>query len=871
MMFIPGKNIRIYIVCIQLLFLMSAVAQQPGTSISFDFKNEPLKTVLNFIIDEYRIPVVYQDDQIKNIVITASCDNCDIETSLDRILYNLPLIWRKIGTQYIITKKSGKNIIHGFVRDEANGETMNYASVYLEGTTFGDMSNEYGYYVIDGVPDGEYQVKALMIGYVITEKTANLSNSQSLAINFNMKEDIYQTETIVVSAEKERFEHQVEPSKIQISRMEIQAAPALLEADLFRTIQTLPGVVAHSDFSSALYIRGGNPSENMILLDDVRIYNPYHLGGVFSTFNTDAIKNVDISLGGFPARYGNATSSVISIMNKDGNSKEFEGSGSVSLLSSKLELEGPIPNGSYIISGRRTYFDFLYNTFSSTSVNNNIPYYFYDFHGKLNYSFSPNSRLSLSGFYGDDVLDTVNDNEVWDNQTQSYRTVGQDKTDIRFGNFSTTLKWQYIFNPRLFSKFILAKSRFRVSMLGDYADDESAEAKDVIEDLTIRGDITYFHSDNHEIIFGFDLQRLDFKIAMDISDISLIDYSRKANFYSAYLQDDWKLSSRLNVQSGLRITHYELGDFVRLDPRISARYRLKHNVNLKASYGLYHQYFYTFNPEDIDFLNYIRLIDLWFPIDERYKPIQAVHYIGGLEYLVDDDYLFSVEAYFKDYDHLLDLNELGDEGENDDFLRGHGKSTGLELMLRKQTGDFSGWLSYTLGYTERTIELPRSSYFQGNNNVKKEFQTYNPSFDRRHSLTFVGNYQQNEKWRFGTRFTFASGLPETPTIGWTNTYSLGNYPNQVTGELAPVKAAKNSQRYPDYLRLDVSIMRTYQYKSWVLQPYLQIINLTNHKNIFIYSYDLARRLDSGGRPLPAKRRGIPMFPIVPTFGVNFKF
>jgi len=759
-------------------------------------------------------------------------------------------------------KPSGNNIINGFIQEDANGETLNYANVFLEGTGLGDMSNEHGYYVIDGIPDGEYLIKVMMIGYLIEEKSVNLSNKQTLTINFNLKEDVMETETIVVTAEKERFENQVETSKIQISRMEIEAAPALIEADVFRTIQTLPGVVTHSDFNSALYIRGGNPSENLILLDDVRIYNPYHLGGVFSTFNTDAIKNVDISLGGFPARWGNATSSVISITNKDGNNKEFEGSGSVSLLSSKIELEGPIPNGSVLFSGRRTYFDVLAPE---------VPYYFYDFHGKINYHFSPNNKLTLSGFYGDDVLNVEDDREEYDDQINAFRVVGKDKTDIRFGNFSTTLKWQYIFNPKLFSEFVVAKSRFRVNMVGDYGVDESTGAKDIIEDLTVRGDLTYFHSDNHEIVFGFDYQHLDFNISMDINDNRLIDYSRNANFYSIFLQDDWKLSNRLNLQTGLRMTYYDLGDNIRLDPRISARYRLLHNLNLKASFGLYHQYFYTFNPEDIDFMNYIRLIDLWFPIDERYKPIQAVHYIGGLEYMINDDYLLSMEGYFKDYDHLLDLNEIGDEGEEDDFLRGHGKAAGLELMFRKQTGDFNGWLSYTLSFTERTIELPRASYFLGNKNIKREFQTYYPSFDRRHSFTLVANYQTSEKLKLSTRFTYASGLPETPTIGWKNSYTIGANPNEVTSDLVPVKASKNSARYPDYLRWDISIMHTFQFNNFSLQPFLQIINVTNHKNIFIYNYNLDRNTDVNGNLLPAKREGIPMFPIVPTIGVNFKF
>ena len=239
--------------------------------------------------------------------------------------------------------------------------------------------------------------------------------------------------------------------------------------------------------------------------------------------------------------------------------------------------------------------------------------------------------------------------------------------------------------------------------------------------------------------------------------------------------------------------------------------------------------------------------------------------------MLGDEYTISVEGYYKDYDHLLDLNELGGEGGEDDFLRGYGRAAGAEILLRKQKGSITGWLGYALTFTDRTIELPRSSYFLGNLDIKKEYQTYPPSYDRRHTLTLVANVQPGGKWKLSTRFTYASGLPETPTVGWKRLYSLEDDPNEVTGDVAPLKAPKNSRRYPAYIRWDISATRTYRFKNWSLQPFLQIINLTNHKNIFIYNYDLEREFDGEGNLLPAKREGIPMFPLVPTIGVSFKF
>jgi hypothetical protein len=855
------------------------LAEGTVQTISFHFDQVLLKDALEYLIENYDIPLAYQEEQIKNVKISAKCEKCEIEDALDSILYKTGFSWKKVGIQYIIIEskeynlqyKKGKNIIRGFIKDERNAETIPYANIFFENTPLGTSSSEEGYYIITKIPDGNYKIKVMMMGYGQQEKSIQISGGVTATIDFYLKEEAIQGETIVKTAESERFAYEIEASKLRISRQEIEAVPAFIESDLFRSIQMLPGVVTQSDFSSALYIRGGNPSENLILLDDVRIYNPYHLGGVFSTFNTDAIKDVDIYLGGFSSSYGNACSSVISVTNKDGNSKEFEGNGTISLLSSKLTLEGPIPRGSFLLSARRTYFDFLYNTFFSKNSQDMVPYYFYDYHTKINFALSPSSKITLSGFYGDDILNSEEEVKKYDNISQSDKIVGKDKTDIRFGNFCYKIKWQYILGSKLFSEFILSKSRFRAKFEGDYVDDdENLNANDIINDYSLNSNLTYFISGNHELKFGLDYQYYIFKMLLHVSDVTLTDYSRYANFYSTYIQDNWKVTEQLSIQSGLRFTYYNLGKYFRLDPRLSVRYRLRPNINLKASVGLFHQYFYTFNPEDIDFLNLIRLIDLWFPIDQRYKPIRAIHYIAACEYLISDRYMFSLEGYYKNYNHLLDLNEIGDKGQNDDFLRGWGNAMGIEFLLRKQKGMFTGWIAYAFSKTQKTIEIPRPSYFLKDINSQKEYKTYYPNYDRRHSLTLVTNYNPNDKWKLGMRYTYCSGLPETPTIGWKKEYQLGDYSNDVSGEIVPVRAAKNSYRLPPYVRLDISIMRNYQYKKWSLQPYLQIINVTNHKNIFLYNYDLDRR-DDEGNLLPPRRQGVTMFPLIPTFGVNIKF
>lgn len=856
-------------------------AQKKEKHISFSFQHTELRLALNQLVEKYNLPIVYQEKQVLGVNITAKADNVTIARGLTILLQSTPLTWKKTGPQYIIIPKSDRgsgqknrlNTLKGFVRDVENGETIPYTTVIIEDLFIGDAADENGYYVIPKIPDGSYIVKAMMLGYAPLEKKVVFSGGETVTFDFLLPVSALLGETVIKTADREKFERQIESSAIQLSPRDIHSTPALVEADLFRTLQTLPGVTTQSDFSSALYIRGGNPSENIILLDDVRIYNPYHLGGVFSTFNTDAIKSVDISLGGFPTRYGNAVSSVISVTNRDGNNQQFHGKGSVSLLSSRLLLEGPIPNGSFLISGRRTYFDVLYNTFVRGNVADSdfdFPYYFYDFNGKVNYSFSPNNKITLSGFYGDDILHAEEDVYNYDDRINRFRTTTE-VTDIRFGNFSTALKWQYIFNPKLFSEFLFTRSRFRVKYLGDYYD-ESGRAEDMIQDYSMNGDLTWYMSDKHEVKLGMQYQQLRFKIFLKFNEFKLMDYERQSQFYSSYIQDDWKLSPLFNIQSGMRFTYYNLGDYFRVDPRIGARYRLQDNINLKASFGVYHQYFYTFNPEDIDFLSYLRLLDLWFPIDQRYKPIRAFHYIAGIEYLFNnDEYMFSAEAYYKDYNDLLDLNEMGDKGENDDFLTGWGYATGLEFLLRKQYGKLTGWVGYTLANTRKTIQTARPSNFIAGSTFKKDYITYCPNYDRRHSLTIVAGYKVSEQWQLGSRLTFASGFPETPTIGWKNNYILSDEPFSVTAYPIPVKDEKASQRYPGYFRIDVSVSRDYKFKNWSMQPFFQIINLSNNKNIFMYNYDLEQKFDSVGKPQPATRKGVGMFPFVPTIGVNFEF
>ena len=308
--------------------------------------------------------------------------------------------------------------VNGFVREASSGEPISYANVFLSNTVLGAATSRDGYFVISDIPSGEYIINVTMIGYSVFKKDIVVNDSTSIRLDIKLKEEIIETSEIIVTAERQKFERAIESSQISLDLREINSAPAFIEPDVFRTLQMLPGVQTSSDFSSALYVRGSTPDQNLIMLDGIAVYNPYHLGGIFSTFNTDAIKEADFHAGGFPARYGGRMGAILNIINREGNVNEMRGSANVSLISSKVLLEGPIPKykemkGSWMISGRRTYFDRIIDRLKipigqktdGSDIYFQFPYYFYDYQLKANLDINKDHRLTYSRFYGDDVLE----------------------------------------------------------------------------------------------------------------------------------------------------------------------------------------------------------------------------------------------------------------------------------------------------------------------------------------------------------------------------------------------------------------------------------------------------------------------------------
>ncbi len=732
----------------------------------------------------------------------------------------------------VIAQISGT--INGFVRDADNGETLPWVNVVLQDTEMGAATSDQGYYVIHKVPPGEYTIVFQMMGYERLEKTVQVRVNETVTVNASIEPGVIEMEDVVKTAERERFEREVEISTNTIGARQLNALPGLAEADVFRVLQLLPGVVSRNDFSSQLYVRGGSPDQNLVLLDGVTVYNPFHLLGLFSMFNTDAIKEVEFITGGFPAEYGGRLSSVLNITNNAGNSKEFEGDANISLLSAKGTVQGPIPQGSYLLSVRRTYFDQLFK-----GTRYDFPYYFYDFQGKLNFDINENHRLTFSGFFGDDRLDYDLDSEEPDEDFSV-------NIDWLWGNRTTSLTWRWLINPDLFSEVLLTRSNFKTDLDLKLISDNAASLviANGIKDYSVKADFSYFGIDGHSIKFGAQQTWYNFLYSISIDNNQLFDYKDQPSLFALYAQDQWRLSERLSLRVGGRLEHYTMGRRTRFSPRMGFKYRLYPNFALKGSFGLYHQFLTTAASDNQNF----NFIDLWFPLTETYKPLSSTHYVGGFEWWLPYELIFSTEFYYKSMNNLLELNEFGDFANRaDDYFVGNGHAAGLEVLLKRTMGPLTGWLGYSYAVTKRYVNEA----------------TFYPKHDRRHNLNVVLDYDLGKDWRLGFVFTYGTGTPYTPVVGKYAYYQWDFVGDQSDYEIYNRLGGKNSARYPTYHRMDMSIRKKWSLFGLVNYPYVQVVNVYNRDNVFLYFWDHDAN--------PSKVVTIPMFPLFPSVGIEFEF
>lgn len=765
--------------------------------------------------------------------------------------------------------KAQEVTISGYIKDVANGEALIGATVFIPSLNEGTASNAYGFYSLT-IPAGSYRIQVSYIGYKTLDEALKVEKDASRS--FSLSTDSEQIDEVTVTGEATNANvERIEMGMTKLPVKTIQKLPAFMgEVDIIRTIQLLPGIQSGGEASSGLYVRGGGPDENLIILDEAPVYNASHLMGFFSVFNSNAIKDIQVYKSGIPAEYGGKASSVIDIRQKDGNSKRFGFDGGIGNLSSRLTLEGPIikDKWSFILAGRRTYYDVAGKTIGIEELKDNT-IYFYDLNGKSNLIINDKNRVYLSGYMGKDVF-----------------SLGE-SLYMKWGNATGTARWNHIFGDNLFMNLsaIYSNYDYNLGVPGENADNFDWSSR--IRDYNAKLNFTLFFNPQNTIKFGlnsiyhqFEPGKVNTKGENSMfTDMELAHY--QAYESAAYITNEQKVSERFSLQYGLRLSHFqqvgpgkvnhylnpekprkdeitkttEYGKGVRigsafdhLEPRIGMKFTLDPSSSVKASYNRMVQ-----NLHLISNTQSPSPLDIWLPTSTYIKPLIVDQVsMGYFRNFADNMWETSVEVYYKNMKNVLDYKEGAELFLNEtietELLNGKGHSKGMEVLLRKIQGRLTGWLGYTLSRTMREIE--------GINNGNP----YPSSYDRTHDLSVVSNYELNKRWNFAANFIFATGNPIT--------YPVAKY--TIQGNQIYEYSDRNSNRLPNYNRLDISA--TYDFKKNEQHRFQQSINFSLY-NVYgrRNAYSITPRANENN-PVQTEfvRLSIIGAPI-PSITYNFKF
>ncbi|MDR9416816.1 MAG: TonB-dependent receptor [Gracilimonas sp.] len=680
--------------------------------------------------------------------------------------------------------------ISGHIYDNSEQEALPGATLYLPELEKGTATNAYGFYSLT-INSSPVKLSVSYLGYETIDTLINLEKNKT--IDFYLVEQVGQLGELHVSATNFELQEQVNSTKmstVNIKPREITNIPTLAgEADLIKVAQLMPGITSGNEGTTGMFVRGGTDDQNLVILDDAVVYNLSHLFGFFSVFNSDAIKDVEITKGGFTPDHGGRLSSVMDIRMNDGSFNRYNARGGIGLLTSRLTVDGPILKDkmSFMLAARRTYIDRLFGLFGA-----DLPYYFYDFNAKLNYKVSNRDRIYLSSYYGDDVLsfdEASNDSEV---------SEGLD-FGFRLGNFTSTLRWNHIYdNQKLFSNVTLHQTRFNYDISGDFIDN-SLLIRSQIQDVGLKADWQYFLTPDNSFIFGAQAVTHFFRpnVISTSGDLSeLIENSQggliQNTEWSVYGGNERKLTKRLKVNYGLRysLTSSQGKIYSGPEPRLSIRYKIDEHQSFKTSYSLMRQYMHRVSSSSIALPT-----DLWYPVTRNVKP-QKAHQIalGYNRIFPASQFSFSAETYYKVLDQLIEYREGANLVLNDNFeqelITGKGNSYGIEFLIRKKRGSFTGWVSYALSKTSRNFDQLND----GN--------TYPAKFDRRHVATLVSMFNLNERVSFSAVWTFQSGARFTPQTGQ---FLMPNA-SLTQVELIPIYGDRNSTQLGNTHRLDINFI-----------------------------------------------------------------
>lgn len=797
-------------------------------------------------------------------------------------LYVLPF-FLLIGYRLQAQRQANRVTISGYVRETGSQEALIGVNVYVPGTSTGTTTNTYGFYSISLPEQDSIRLAYSFVGYETVEISTQLRRDQTrnvVLIPGNLLEEV----AIKASAKGEKVSESVQMSTIDIPIRQIKKVPAFLgEKDVLKVLQLMPGIQKGSEGQTGIYVRGGGPDQNLIILDDAVVYNASHLFGFFSVFNGDAIKSVELIKGGFPARFGGRLSSVIEMNLKDGNREKLHGEGGIGLIASRLTLEGPLTKNrksSFLISGRRTYLDILAAPLvnAETRGQSQIGYYFYDLNAKANYDLGEKDKVYLSGYFGRDKFHARDKNSDTD-------------TDLSWGNATATLRWNHLFSQKLFSNLslIFSNYKFQIGSTERGTTDNqlySLQYNSGIRDVSVKYDVDYYPAPDHSVRVGVQSTYHRFTpSAVVLQNAAINQYRSTVSNIDVlesgiYAEDTWRPSSRLRLNGGVRVSLFQQKEisYVRPEPRLSVAYTLKPDLSVKASYALMNQYIHLLSNTGIGLPT-----DLWVPTTDRVRPQQSEQVAVGIakdfkgESLFTNGLTLTVEGYYKSMNNIINYKEgasfllINDPTSansvrwEDNITSGKGWSYGAEFLLQKKVGRFSGWVGYTLSWTQwQFAELNNGRPFY-------------PRYDRRHDISLVGIYELNKRITLSATWVYGTGNALTVPVSRYDVYPPGGslLYDRIGGVASYFQnnrtvdnygAEKNSFRAEAYHRFDLSIQFHKQKKHHERTWEVSVYNLYNRRNP--YFYKLERDTNQPER-IGLFRYSV--FPIVPSVSYNFTF
>lgn len=709
-----------------------------------------------------------------------------------------------------ILSQQNYGILRGFISDSTNGEVLAYATVVIDGTKHGAASDTRGFYYIPSIPSGKHVAIYSYMGYLTKKVEINITtgqitdhNEQLNPVGLRLKE--------VVKYGKARRQNETDANLSIITGRELQIIPKGIEADLIRSLQVLPGVKTSNDISSRYYVRGGGSDQNLVLLDGVTIFNPFHALGIFSIVDPEIINNVQFYKGSFPVEFGGRLSSVMNIKTNDGNKNKMSASANASLLTGKVSLSGPIPDGSFLLDGRKSYFGKVMKNFLN---NKDAPFDFYDLLAKVNYS--NQTILKNSNFSGRVLLS--NDKIEYGDPSLA---------DYRFKNNLVSFDYFQVWEKPLWSNINFSVSNYNAEVVPNQS--ESKPRKNIVKEFSWKNDFTFLFDSRDELALGMQLRTFNTEFSFENrlgNMYSLNKFGANFDFYGKYrlLRFD-----QIGIDAGIRVSPVSLTakNSQLILPSVSFTYRLIPEIAVKAAWGIYKQEIIAYS-DDNDVVN---IFEPYLIIPEYLSPSKAIHYMAGVDFNLSDFFSIQIESYYKKLLNIVDINRNKISSKDNDLISTNGESYGFEFQSKYSDETFYLSAGYTLSWAFKGIDQER----------------YFPRYDSRHSVNLIAAVDIGAGFKASAVWTFNTGRPFTQSAGFFDKAYLQDYWNQlyIFDVIKPyaLLGGRNAARLPVYHRLDLSLSKEFIVYFMKMSVEANLMNVYNRKNIFYFDRNTGERVN----------------------------